>query len=229
MSQNDVLELLARASADDRFLAQLSDDFRFAVRDYDLTEEEKAALASGDIRRIEDHVGPLKPSLRRWLDCRVQQDRYAGDSFEDRLNRIFASSRGERGNLIPLLQRVQAEFGYLPEQAMFRIAEFAGVPESRVFGVSTFFAQFRFRPVGKKHVVVCRGTGCHVRGSPRILDELQKTLGIREGETTADREYSLETVACIGACGLSPCVTVNKRVFTKMTPKKVRALVGRSG
>lgn len=229
MSRKDMLELLSRASTDDRFLAQLSDDFRFAVRDYDLSVEEKAALASGDIRRVEERVGPLEPPLRRWLDCRVRQGDCAGDSLDDRLNRIFASARGERGNLIPLLQRVQAELGYLPEQAMLRIAEFAGVPESRVYGVTTFYAQFRFRPVGKKHVVVCRGTGCHVRGSPQILEELQKTLGIREGETTADREYSLETVACIGACGLSPCVTVNKRVFTKMTPKKVRTLVGRDG
>jgi NADH-quinone oxidoreductase subunit E len=143
----------------------------------------------------------------------------------DCLEGIFASFGGKREELIPILQRVQEEFGYLPENAMFEIARFARVPESAVYAVATFYAQFRFTPIGKNHIMVCRGTACHVRGAPRILEKLQKQLGIDEGETTEDGEFSLETVACIGACGLSPCITINKQVEAKMTPKRVTELL----
>jgi len=142
------------------------------------------------------------------------------------LSAIFSSYEGRRDELIPILQDVQAELGYLPEEAMVAIAEFTGVPESRVYGVATFYKQFRFTPIGRHHVMVCRGTACHVRGGARILEEVEKRLGIKEGETTPDLEYSLETVACIGACGLSPCIMVNKEVKAKMTPKKIAELFG---
>ena len=137
------------------------------------------------------------------------------------LDVIFALYRGERDELIPILQDVQARFGYLSESAMLEIARFTGVPESSVYAVATFYAQFRFKPIGRTHVTVCRGTACHVRGAPRILEEVEKQLGIKEGETSADLEYSIETVACIGACGLSPCVMNNQQVLAKMTPRKV--------
>lgn len=149
--------------------------------------------------------------------------------MEQRLNAILSSYEGRRHELIPILQQVQREFGYLQEEAMRRIARFAGVPESQVYAVATFYAQFRFTPIGRKHVMVCRGTSCHVRGAPRILHEIEKQLGIKAGETTADLEYSLETVACIGACGLSPCLTINKQVEAKTTPKKVAELLRRTG
>jgi NADH-quinone oxidoreductase subunit E len=145
------------------------------------------------------------------------------------LETIFSSFQGRRDELIPILQRVQDEFGYLPEDAMVRIARFAGVPRSAVYAVATFYAQFRFTPIGKRHIMVCRGTACHVRGAPRILEKIEKRLGIHEGETTPDREYSLETVACIGACGLSPCITINKQVEAKMTPRKVGELLRKAG
>lgn len=137
------------------------------------------------------------------------------------LDGIFASYQGKRDELIPILQDVQAQFGYLPEDAMMAIARFTRVPESQIYAVATFYAQFRFTPIGKTHIMVCRGTSCHVRGAPRILEEIEKQLGIKEGETTDDLEYSLETVACIGACGLSPCIMTNKKVEAKMTPKRV--------
>jgi len=137
------------------------------------------------------------------------------------LEEIFSCHAGREDELIPILQDVQARLGYLPEEAMEAIAVFTGVPESQVYAVATFYAQFRFTPIGKTHVMVCRGTSCHVRGAPRILSEIEKQLGIKEGETTDDLEYSLETVACIGACGLSPCIMTNKTVQAKMTPKKV--------
>jgi len=145
------------------------------------------------------------------------------------LSAIFSSYEGRSHELIPLLQDVQGELGYLPEEAMLEIAEFTGVPDSRVYAVATFYTQFRFTPIGRHHVMVCRGTACHVRGGARILEEVENQLGIREGETTADLEYSLETVACVGACGLSPCIMVNKEVKAKMTPKKVAELFAKGG
>jgi NADH-quinone oxidoreductase subunit E len=142
-----------------------------------------------------------------------------------RLEPVFASFRGMPEDLIPILQRVQGEFGYLPTDALTEVARFVGVPESTVYGVATFYAQFRFTPMGKRHILVCRGTACHVRGAPRILQEIEKHLGIKEGETTPDLEYTLETVACIGACGLSPCLMVNKRVEANVAPSKVPGLL----
>jgi len=141
--------------------------------------------------------------------------------MEKRLEEILSSYEGKSDELIPILQQVQSEFGYLPNEALIKIAKFTRVPESRAYAVVTFYAQFRLTPIGKKHIVVCRGTSCHVRGAPRILEQIEKHLGIKEGQTSADLEYSLETVACIGACGLSPCIMVNKKVEAKMTPKKI--------
>ncbi len=144
--------------------------------------------------------------------------------MEERLTAIFSSYNGKKDELIPLLQQVQEKLGYLPKQAMLKIARFTGVPKSRVYAVATFYTQFRFTLIGKNHVMVCRGTACHVRGAPRILEEIERQLGIKEGETTSDMEYSLETVACIGCCGLSPCIMINKKVKAKMTPKKIAEL-----
>lgn len=169
-----------------------------------------------------------KPSnrLETELDRQVQQQEPGkrGEVMEERLKAILSSFEGKGGELIPILQRVQTEFGYLPEESMLEIARFTCVPESRVYAVATFYAQFRFTPIGKNHIVVCRGTACHVRGAPRILEAIEKRLGIKEGETTPDLEYSLETVACIGACGLSPCMVINNKVKAKMTPKKAADL-----
>ncbi len=141
--------------------------------------------------------------------------------MEERLRAVLSSFRGTEDELIPILQQAQEDLGYLSEEVMRQIADFAGVPESQVYAVATFYAQFRFSPIGRNHVMVCRGTACHVRGAPRILQKIEEQLGIKEGETSEDLEYTLETVACIGACGLSPCIMTNKSVLAKMTPKKV--------
>jgi len=142
--------------------------------------------------------------------------------MEYSLSEILSSYKGAQGELIPILQKVQAELGYLPEEAMNRVAEFCRVAESKVFGIASFYAQFRFVPLGRTQVTACRGTACHVRGAPQILAEVKRQLGIEEGETTPDLEYSLETVACIGCCALAPCVIINGKVESKMTPKKVK-------
>jgi len=135
----------------------------------------------------------------------------------------------ESGNLIPLLQEAQEKFGYLPEDVMQKLARFPRLPESTVYGVSTFYAQFRFAPTGKRRVSVCRGTACHVRGGARILREVGKRLGIKPGETTDDLEYSLETVACIGACALAPTMRIGKETYGQMTTKKVAEILDDRG
>ncbi len=144
--------------------------------------------------------------------------------IREQLDELFSPYSGERGDLIPILQKVQEKFGYLPREAMRKIAKFLSLPESTVYGVSTFYAQFKFVPTGKRIVKVCRGTACHVRGGARILREVEKQLGIKPGETTSDMEYTLETVACIGACALAPTMVVDKETQRKMTPQKVAEL-----
>ena len=144
--------------------------------------------------------------------------------IEEQLNSVFSRFSGDGSNLIPILQETQDVLGYLPAEAMLGIAEFLRIPESSVYGVATFYAQFKLKPAGKKTIRVCRGTACHVRGADQILQEVERKLGIKPGETTDDFEYSLETVACIGACALAPTIVIDDEVQRKMTPKKVAEL-----
>jgi len=148
--------------------------------------------------------------------------------MEERLSAVLEPYKGRQDALIPVLQQVQEELGYLPEEAMMEIAKTTGLPESRVYAVASFYAQFRFTPRGKHTIMVCRGTACHVRGAERILEETERALGIVEGETTEDKEYTLETVACIGCCALAPCIMIDEDVEAKLTPQMVpKVLNGR--
>ena len=147
--------------------------------------------------------------------------------MEEALQKILSEFDGKREEIIPILQKVQDTYSYLPEHSVSEIARFTRVPASQVYGVATFYAQFRFTPRGKKHCMVCRGTACHVNGASRILEEAEAALGIKEGETTEDLGYSLETVACIGACSLAPAMMINDTVEAKLDPKKVRKLFNR--
>lgn len=140
------------------------------------------------------------------------------------LTHVFDTYRGRQEELISILQDVQERFGYLPKEAMFEVSKFLGIPESRVYAVASFYAQFRFTSMGKNTVMVCRGTACHVKGAPRILDEFKRELGIDENETTEDQKYTLETVACLGCCALAPCAMINDEVAANLTPKKVKSL-----
>jgi NADH-quinone oxidoreductase subunit E len=146
--------------------------------------------------------------------------------FAKESEKITANYSRDSGNLIPILQEAQGKFGYLPAEAMRKIARYLKLPESTVFGVSTFYAQFKLTPTGRRKVVVCRGTACHVRGGARILREVERRLGIKPGGTTEDMEYSLETVACIGACALAPTMRVDNETYGQMTTKKVAEVVG---
>jgi len=140
------------------------------------------------------------------------------------LDDILSNYMGDSSDLIPILQATQERFGYLPEEIMVGIAKFLKLPPSAVYGVSTFYAQFKLTPTGKRTVKVCRGTACHVRGADRVLQEIEKKLNLKPGETTEDLEYSLETVACIGACALAPTIVINEDVHGKMTTKKVQGI-----
>lgn len=144
-----------------------------------------------------------------------------------KLDEVLSHYRSRSEELIPILQETQEKFNYLPPETLKGIAKFLKVPESTVFGVATFYAQFRLVPTGKKIVRVCRGTACHVRGSARILDEVQRQLGIKPGETTADMEYTLETVACFGSCALAPVMVVDDKVNGRMTTSKVGQILGK--
>lgn len=145
---------------------------------------------------------------------------------KEKLDEILSHYSGKREELIPILQETQEQFSYIPIEAMREIAKFLRIPESAVFGVSTFYAQFKFVPTGRRKVKICRGTACHVRGAPRILEEVEKILGIKPGETTDDLEYSLETIACFGSCALAPVMVVDNNVYGRMTPRKVAEILG---
>ena len=149
--------------------------------------------------------------------------------MDEHLRTVLGSFAGSQEELIPILQKVQETFGYIPKEYMVDIARFIRVPESKVFGTATFYAQFRFTPTGKTRVMVCRGTACHVKGAPQVLSEVERRLGVKEGETTSDMKYSLDTVACIGCCSLAPCIMVNKKVEANMTPKKIGELFKKDG
>ena len=147
--------------------------------------------------------------------------------MEATLQAILSEFDGKQEEIIPILQKVQEAYTYLPEDSMNQIARFIQVPASRVFGVATFYAQFRFTPTGKNIVSICRGTACHVRGAPAILEEATAVLGLEGEGTTEDLEYTVETVACIGCCALAPCVTINEEVHGNLNKKQVRTLLAK--
>jgi NADH-quinone oxidoreductase subunit E len=144
---------------------------------------------------------------------------------DERLVAIFARHRGVRAELIPLLQAVQADLGYLSPDSMREVARFLRMPESVIFGVATFYAQFYLTRQGRHKIKVCQGTACHVRGGAAILQAVTRMLGIEAGQTTGDDEFSLERVACVGSCALAPVVVTDDKVHGAMTPAKTDRLV----
>ncbi len=143
------------------------------------------------------------------------------------LDEILSNYNGNKSDLIPILQDIQSNLGYLSEEAILEVSKFTKVPESEIYGVATFYTQFRFIPVGKKHIMVCKGTACHVKGAPQIIEGIERHLGIKEGEVTFDLEYSLESVGCLGCCALAPCAMINEDVESNMTLKDVKKIFSR--
>jgi NADH-quinone oxidoreductase subunit E len=135
----------------------------------------------------------------------------------------------QRDALIPILQEVQEHCGYLPREAMLRISRHLDLPASKVFGVATFYNQFRFQAPGKHNIQVCRGTACHVKGSAAVMEALCRHLKIRPGQTTKDGQFSLEVVACIGACGLAPVIAVDGEFHAGVTPDATAGILAGCG
>ncbi len=140
---------------------------------------------------------------------------------------ILARHPANRGSLIPVLQDIQKEFGYLSEEAIGHLEGLMDISANEIYGVATFYAQFRFSPAGEHTIQVCQGTACHVRGGHQILQEVERRLGIKAGQTTADGKFDLERVACLGCCALAPVVTVDGKVYAEMTAKKIPSILSK--
>lgn len=138
---------------------------------------------------------------------------------------IIKKYKGEQGSLITLLQKMQDTYGYLPREALKYAAKQMGIKPAKVFGVATFYTQFRLQPIGKYLIMLCEGTACHVNGAERIKDALCEELNIQEGETTEDGMFTLESVACLGCCSLAPVMMINGETYGKLTPSKAREVV----
>jgi NADH-quinone oxidoreductase subunit E len=143
-----------------------------------------------------------------------------------KVEEILESRNGAaRDSLIPILQEIQESEGFLSEKSVAEVGRKLGIPTSKIYGVATFYNQFRFEPNGKYHIQVCRGTACHVLGSATVLAQIEKKLKVKAGQTTRDGQFSIEVVACIGACGLAPVIAVNGEFFAKVTPESLEQII----
>ena len=142
-----------------------------------------------------------------------------------KIDKVLKRFGRKKENLIPILQQIQAKLGYLPTEAMQEVAEFLGIPETDVYSVATFYNQFRLNPPGKHSVRVCLGTACHMKGGYIILDAWKRRLGIEAGQTTPDRNFDLDTVACVGCCAMAPVTITDNKVEGKVSPTRVDGIL----
>ncbi|OPL13670.1 MAG: hypothetical protein AVO38_03000 [delta proteobacterium ML8_D] len=143
------------------------------------------------------------------------------DIMQKTIEKIIKFHEGEKGSLIPILQDVQREYGYISEEAVAAIAKDVKISEHEIYGVATFYAQFRFTKPGDHLIKVCVGTACHVRGGEQIMEMVEKTLNIKSGETTPDSIFSLERVACMGCCALAPVMVIDNKIYVNVTSPAV--------
>jgi NADH-quinone oxidoreductase subunit E len=152
---------------------------------------------------------------------KINQEYQVNDDVDlSLINPLIAKYNGKKGNLIPILQGTQQTFGYIPKQAFIKISEETGLKLSDMYGVATFYAQFRLKPVGKYIIKVCHGTACHVQNANSITEAIQESLGVLDGETTEDRLFTLESVACLGCCSLAPVMMIGEDTYGKLTGKE---------
>jgi NADH-quinone oxidoreductase subunit E len=149
------------------------------------------------------------------------------DPKQIKLDEIITRYKHVNGPLIPVLQEAQEVYGYLPSHVLQHISKVLRIPLARIYGVVTFYAQFRLTPPGRNVINVCLGTACHVRGGPKILETIEKELNIKDGATTEDMRYTLEVVACIGACGLAPVMSINNEVHGRLLPGKIAKILAK--
>ncbi|GAH54093.1 unnamed protein product [marine sediment metagenome] len=148
------------------------------------------------------------------------------EQIEEKVESILDDYQREEGMLVSMLQDIQAEYNYLPREALAQVSQGLDVALSQVYSVATFFKAFSLKPRGRHIINVCLGTACHVRGAVRILEEMERELGIKPGETTEDFKYTLETVNCVGACALGPIVIIDGKYSGQMKSNKVKPLLG---
>jgi NADH-quinone oxidoreductase subunit E len=141
------------------------------------------------------------------------------------INPLIEKYQGKKGNLIPVLQGVQSIFGYVPREAFFKLNEEMGLELNDMYGVATFYAQFRLNPVGKHIIKVCHGTACHVQSATKITEALEKELGVKDGHTTEDNLFTLESVACLGCCSLAPVMMIGDETFGSLNGKKAARVI----
>jgi NADH-quinone oxidoreductase E subunit len=144
-----------------------------------------------------------------------------------KLDEILKKYQGVKGSLIPVMQATQNAYGYLPKEVIENMAEKMDIPVSQIYGVATFYSQFHLKPRGKNIIRVCQGTACHVRGAKAILQEIENKLNIQAGGTTEDLLFTLETVACIGACGLAPVLMINDNTYGRLTPENIPEILAK--
>ena len=150
------------------------------------------------------------------------------EEFEQKMQslRLFiAENKDVQGPLMPIMQEAQGLFGYLPFEAQTLIADSLGIPVSDVYGVATFYAQFSLQPKGEHVISVCTGTACYVKGAQAVLDEVEKLLGIKAGETTADGKFTIQDTRCLGCCGLAPVMTINGDVYGRLVPADIKGIL----
>ncbi len=150
-------------------------------------------------------------------------------NLQSKLARIIENHAGERGALIPVLQELQDEMGYLSQENLALVSEKMRIPLSEIYGTVTFYAQFRLTPPGKNIIQVCSGTACHVKGGKKVLEEFERLLGVAAGHTTADRKFTLLSVRCFGACALGPIVRINGSIYSRVEPSKVKSIFAKHG
>ena len=138
---------------------------------------------------------------------------------------IFSGLKVEEGNLIPILQRIQEKSGYLSKEAIKRTSRFLKISENQIFGVASFYSQFRFTAPGRNSIKVCLGTACHVRGGQILCEAVQRELDITPGETTEDKRFDLERVACLGCCALAPVIQINDDIYSRMTVIRLKEIL----
>jgi NADH-quinone oxidoreductase subunit E len=147
------------------------------------------------------------------------------EKVQQQLQELLTPFEGQNGAVIPLLQKVQETFGYLPQETIAQIAKFLKVSESEIFGVATFYAQFRFTRPGDQGIRVCLGTACHVRGGTQIMETIERELDVKPGGTTKDYKFGLDRVACFGSCALAPVLVVDDKVYGRLTTTKAKEII----
>lgn len=148
-----------------------------------------------------------------------------GEMDKESLRQLLEKHESEPGALIPILQEIQESLGYLPEEALVFVSEEVGIPLGKIYGVVTFYSQFYLSPRGKNIMRVCHGTACHIGGAERISEAVSEELGVDEGATTEDGEFTVERVACLGCCSLAPCLMVNDETHARLSPRKIKRIV----